>query len=200
MKANRLSIAMATSLFSIPALAQPPTGTLGPIEDLGIAVSRLGQRVAALEAAAPTPSVEGRQYCFVLDLVRSIGIGSLGMEITHNSIIRRTATFANGTMVADLDSHVRNIMRDDGTVIQPPASSPVTLTAGYSQVGRKLDITFNEVNAPMATWYVSADGSMISGTAIVVEDGAPPNNNQTTIGTTRHWTLVESEFCDPEGM
>lgn len=200
MKANRLSIAVATSLCSVPALAQLPAGTPGPVGDLDAAVSALSERVAALEAAQPTPSVEGRTYCFVQNQLRSIGVGVNGSEITQHRVIRRTVTFSNNQLIGLFDSHVANIMRDDGTVTRNTIDADDPLMANYVQYGRKLDVDFTNLNAPTANWYVSADGSMISGTTIDIREGEPPNPGLLTVGIVRNFMLVESEYCDPEGM
>ena len=200
MKANRLLIAMATSLCSASAFAQLPAGTPGPVGDLDAAVSALGERIAALEAAQPTPNVEGRTYCFVQNQLRSIGVGAFGSEVTQHRVIRRTVTFSNNSLIGQFDSHVINIMRDNGTVIQQTIPADDPLMANYVQYGRKLDVEFLGINAPAANWYVSADGSMIAGTTIDIDEGDPADPQMLTVGTVRNFSLVESEFCDPEGM
>ena len=73
--------------------------------------TRLGaltERVAALENKAPTSNVEGRTYCFVLDLTMMRGMGVNETEELVTSIIRRTATFSGGTFTAQPISHIRN--------------------------------------------------------------------------------------------
>jgi hypothetical protein len=169
----------------------------GPLADLQTQIGGLADRVAALENAAPSASVEGRSYCFVLDLTMMQGIGANGTERASTSIIRRTATFNGGTLEATLLSHVRNTQDDDGIVTPTVEDSPDPLLATYTQSGHRLDMTFS--NGSTANWYVSKDGSLISGTSLAFL-GPLPGPAAITIGQTRHWTLVENDSCDAEAM
>jgi hypothetical protein len=164
----------------------------GPIADLQAQVTDLGVRISALEAAAPTASVEGRTYCFVLDLTVMRGVGINQTEHLATSIIRRTATFDGGLFEANLLSHTRNTQRDDGTVTPSIESSPDPIYGTYTQNGNRLDVVLD--NGTSASWYVSEDGSMISGTSITFY-GPPMGDVMLTVGRTRHYTLVESDNC-----
>jgi len=198
---NRHTFTRALALIGIfalqPALSQP-TGSPAPIADGPIA--DLLSRVAALEAAAPTASVEGRTYCSVLDLVILRGLAINGTEVVQNSVIRRRATFSGGTLSAELLSHVRNTQSDDGIVTMTDEDSVNPLLATYTQSGTKLDITIpdNLLGQRYETMYVSKDGSLIHGTGLAAV--GPIGPAQLTLGFIRNWTFVESDACDAEGQ
>ena len=190
----KLPLLLSSMLLAPAAWTQPVS--YGPVADLAAQISHLSNRISALEAAAPTASVEGRTYCFVLDLTMMRGIGVNQTEHWVTSIIRRTATFDSGLMEATLLSHTRNTQTDDGMVTPTVENSPDPLMATYTQTGNRLDMTF--ANGASENWYVSNDGSVISGTSIAfIGLGGP---GQVTIGQTRHWTLVENDACDAESM
>ena len=196
MKPSQLSCISVFALLSNAAIAQDvPDNIGGPIAALESQLSAVEERVAALEANVPTASVEGRTYCFVLDLTMMRGIGANQTEHLVTSIIRRTATFSGGSFSASLVSHVRNTQTDDGVVTQTLEISPDPLLATYTQTGGRLDVAF--ANGTTANWYVSRDGSVISGTSLLALGPFP---NSVTVGQTRHWTLVENAVCDGEEL
>ena len=189
MNALKVPFVLAMTLLGSTAWAQ--TVPAGPIADLESQVATLNARVGALEAAAPSSSVEGRTYCFVLDLTMMRGIGVNQTEHLVKSIIRRTATFEGGLFQGNLVSHVRNTQTDDGIVAPTLESSPDPLYGTYTQNGNRLDMVFQ--NGGAASWYVSKDGSMISGTSQSFIDVG--GLGQVTSGQTRHWTLVDNDSC-----
>lgn len=196
MKFLQSSILLISVSLSHAAVAQDvPENIGGPIGALSTELAAVAERVAALEANAPDASVEGRTYCFVLDLTMMRGVGVNQTEHLVTSIIRRTATFSGGSLSAWLSSHVRNTQTDNGVVTQTLEASPDPLLATYTQTGNRLDVTF--ANGTTANWYVSRDGSVISGTSIV---GLGPFPNSVTVGQTRHWTLIENDLCEGEGV
>jgi len=193
---NELKLPLIVSLALAAPAAWSQSVPDGPVGDLQVQVGHLANRVAALEAAAPTASVEGRSYCFVLDLTVMRGIGVNQTERLFTSIIRRTATFNGGMFEAELLSHNRNFQDDNGVVTHSIEGSPDPLLGTYYQNGNRLDMFFG--NGQNATWYVSADGSLISGTSLSFI--GPIGEPQRTDGQTRHWTLVESDNCLAELM
>jgi len=194
MKTIKLPLIVSTALLAPAAWTQDLPA--GPVAELQAEVAGLAARVSELESAAPSSSVEGRTYCFVLDLTDMRGIGVNQTERLFTSIIRRTATFDSGAFAAPLLSHVRNTQGDDGVVTPSVETSPDPLLGSYMQTGNRLDMAFT--NGTTATWYVSQDGSLISGTSIT--SLGPVGTGQVTIGQTRHWTLVESANCLAELM
>jgi hypothetical protein len=196
MKFLQPSRLLILTFLSHAAVAQEsPDDVGGPIGALETQLAAVAERVEALEANAPDPSVEGRTYCFVLDLTMMRGIGANQAEHLVTSIIRRTATFSGGSLSAWLSSHVRNTQTDDGVVTQTLEASPDPVLATYTQTGNRLDVTF--ANGTTANWYISRDGSVISGTSIL---SFGPFPNSVTVGQTRHWTLIENDLCDGEGV
>jgi hypothetical protein len=193
---NTIKLPLIVSMSLLAPAAWTQTVPAGPVADVQAEVASLAARVGALEAAAPTASVEGRTYCFVLDLTDMRGIGINQTERLFTSIIRRTATFDSGTFEAPLLSHVRNTQGDDGVVTPSVETSPDPLLGSYVQTGNRLDLAFT--NGTTATWYVSRDGSLLSGTSISFIGPVGPGS--ATIGQTRHWTLVENDACLAELM
>ena len=193
---NELKLPLLLSSMLLAPAAWTQTVPEGPFANLQAQLSHLSNRISALESAAPTASVEGRTYCFVLDLTMMRGIAANQTEHLVTSIIRRTATFDSGLMEATLLSHTRNTQTDDGIVTPTIENSPDPLIATYTQTGNRLDMTF--ANGATENWYVSNDGSVISGTSLAfIGLGGP---GQVTIGQTRHWTLVENDACHAESM
>lgn len=193
---NELKLPLLLSLTLLAPAAWTQTVPDGPIAALQVQVNSLSNRVSALESAAPSASVDGRTYCFVLDLTMMRGIGVNQTEHLVTSIIRRTAMFDGGLMEAALLSHNRNTQTDDGIVTPTIENAPDLVMATYTQSGNRLDMTFT--NGTTANWYVSNDGSVISGTSLSFLGPIAPF--QATIGQTRQWTLVENDACDAEAM
>jgi len=162
---------------------------------------RLDARTQALEDAAPTQSVEGRDYCFVLNLQIMRGRAPDASEELQNNVIRRKVNFANGLVDGALISNVLNNQLDDGTVLAGTAAPVPNLLATYVQTGSKIDVTFD--SGDTANWYVSKDGSLIHGAMIRHSEfgpggGLPP---VVTVGLHRNWTMVETDpndTCDAE--
>ncbi len=160
----------------------------------------LAARMQALEDAAPTQSVEGRDYCFVLNVQIMRGRAPDASEELQNNVVRRKVNFANGTVAGALISNVLNNQLDDGTVLAGTAAPIPNLLATYVQTGSKIDVTFDNGNT--ANWYVSKDGSLIHGAMIghleFPPGGLPP---VVTVGLHRNWTMVETDpndVCDAE--
>ena len=193
MRYTPILIFITAVLLTQPVAAHGPNH--GPIGKLRARVEALEVRIQDLEKNAPSSSVEGRTYCFVLDLLVMRGRAFNASEELQSSVIRRTANFSGGAFSAALLSHIRNNQLDDGTVTLLPGSSPDPLLATYTQTGNKIDIVFPD--ASTATWYVSNDGSLIHGSSI---SSAGPFPGPTTVGITRSFTLVENDTCDMEGQ
>jgi len=200
---HRHTLARALALIGVlaiqPAFSQP-TGSPAQIADANGPIADLLNRVAALEAAAPTANVEGRTYCSVLDLVILRGLAINGTEVVQNSVIRRRATFSGGTLSAELLSHVRNTQLDNGVVTMTDEDSVDPLLASYTQSGTKLDITIpdNLLGQRFETMYVSKDGSMVHGTGLTWVGST--GQAGLTRGFIRNWTFIEGDTCDAEGQ
>jgi hypothetical protein len=94
---------------------------------------------------------------------------------------------------------VFNDQQDNGIVTNAAGQSIDTLVATYTQMGKKLDVTF--ADASTATWYTSQDGSVITGSSI--NHGAFGPGGVVTVGLVRNWTLVEADgpsACDAESQ
>ena len=178
----------------------PPFNSPGPFGDIQGQLDDFAARVQALEDAAPTQSVEGRDYCFVLNVQIMRGRAPSASEELQNNVVRRKINFANGTVAGALISNVLNNQLDDGTVLAGTAAPIPNLLATYVQTGSKIDVTFDNGNT--ANWYVSKDGSLIHGAMIghleLPQGRVPP---VVTVGLHRNWTMVETDpndVCDAE--
>ncbi len=195
MRSTRILVLFAAALLAQSVLAHgSPHGPKGPIGKLRTQVDALAERIQALEDSAPVSSVEGRTYCFVLNLLIMRGVSVNSTEQLASAVIRRRATFLSGSFSAVLLSHVRNNQLDDGTVTLTLEPSPDPLLAAYTQTGNKIDIVFPDGSS--ANWYVSKDGSVIHGATNTSAGPFGP----VTVGITRNWTLVENDTCDMEGQ
>lgn len=172
----------------------PLKGSPSPFGNIQTQLDELAAQVKALQDQAPDTSVEGRTYCFVLDLTIMRGRSFNGTEELQRNIIRRTAVFSGGMFTAPLLSNVLNNQLDDGTV-NVGLGTPFELLASYSQTGGKLDMIFPDGST--ANWYVSNDGSVIHGSNI--SHGVFGFGGMLTVGFVRNWTLVENDSCDMEG-
>jgi len=180
----------------------PPGSVAGPFGDLQSQLDELAARTLALEESSPTSSVEGRTYCFVLNLQVMRGRAITDTEELQSNVIRRTATFSGGSFEASHLSNNLNNQLDDGTVI-PDDVNPIGLLLGtYTQTGRKVDIAFD--SGLTANWYVSTDGSVIHGSSITHAAFGPPGAPPVvTVGQVRNWILVETnsfDVCDAENQ
>ena len=198
MRSLNLICLFAVTFFAQSVMAEgPPGSTASPFGDLQTQLDELAVRTLALEDSAPNSSVEGRTYCFVLNLQIMRGRANSDTEELQSNVIRRTATFSGGLFSGSFLSNVLNNQRDDGTVI-PGAGVPIDpLLAAYTQSGSKVDITFTD--GTTANWYVSKDGSVIHGSTI--SHGSFGPGGVLTIGFMRNWTLVETDpldVCDAE--
>jgi hypothetical protein len=190
-------------VFAAICLAQPalagelPLSTPSPFGEIQTQLDELAARTQALEDSAPDSSVEGRTYCFNLDLLIMRGRAANGTEELQTNVIRRTAVFSGGLFTGSFLSNVLNNQRDNGAVI-PGLGNPIDpLLATYTQSGNKVDITFT--NGTTANWYVSKDGSVIHGSTISHLPASTPLG-LVTFGFLRNWTLVENDTCDMEGQ
>jgi hypothetical protein len=179
----------------------PPFNSPGPFGDIQMQLDDFATRVQALEDAAPTQSVEGRDYCFVLNLQIMRGRALDASEELQNNVIRRKVHFAGGTLAGALISNVLNNQLDDGTVLAGTAAPIPNLLATYVQTGSKIDVIFGNGNT--ANWYVSKDGSLIHGAMIGHLEFGPPGGLPpvVTVGLLRNWTMVETDpndVCDAE--
>ena len=169
-------------LFAVTFIAQSvmaegsPGGTASPFADLQTQFDELAARTQALEESAPTSSVEGRSYCFVLNLQVMKGRANSDTEELQSNVIRRTATFSGGSFAASHVSNILNNQLDDGTVIADDVNPIGLLLGTYTQTGRKVDITFD--TGSTANWYVSTDGSVIHGSAITHAAFGPPTSSR----------------------
>ena len=184
MQPTRILFSLAAVLLTQSVVAQGLPGALK---------TRLGTleaRTQALEDNAPNSSVEGRTYCFVLNMLIMRGDASDSTELLISRVIRRTFTFnGDGTFNGLIESDVLNQHADDG-IVTLVAQGNGDVTGLYTQTGNKLDMMIFNYSA---NWYVSKDGSVIHGTRISQSAGGP-----ITVGITRNWTLVENDTCDME--
>ena len=177
----------------------PLRGTRSPFADLQNQIDALTDRIQTLESSAPSSIVEGRSYCFILNVMALGGNATNQTESVQTIIVRRSATFSGGTLTATLLSNVFNDQQDNGIVTNATGQSIDTLVATYTQMGKKLDVTF--ADASTATWYTSEDGSVITGSSI--DHGAFGPNGIITVGFVRNWMLIEADepsACDAENQ
>ena len=187
MQPTRILFLLAAVLLTQSVVAQSLAGGVKAQLDA------LEARIQVLENSAPSSSVEGRTYCFVLNRDVMRGQASNSTEVLISRVIRRTFTFNNdGTFTGLIVSDVENTQADNGTVtLVTPANSDLSGT--YTQTGNKLDMNILTFSA---NWYVSKDGSVIHGTRIL--QLGPFGPDMITVGITRNWTLVENDTCDIE--
>jgi hypothetical protein len=178
---------------------KPLKDTQSPLTDLQNQIDALNDRIQTLESNTPDSSVEGRYYCFALNLLVLGGNAANETESVRTILVRRSATFSGGTMTATLLSNVFNDQQDNGVVANNTGQSMDTLVATYTQMGKKLDITF--ADASTATWYTSEDGSVITGSSI--DHGVFGPGGIITVGFVRNWMLIEADepsACDAESQ
>ena len=194
------SLAAVLATQSVAAQQLPPKAA-GPIAELQTQLAALAMRTQALEDSAPNSSVDGRSYCFVLNVQVMRGHKNQGTDELRSQVIRRSGTFSGGRFIASLLSNVENSLLHDNTVFHDdtrPTIDPVEAT--YTQTGTKIDIVF-DLNSVSANWYVSKDGSLIHGTDIGYLQFGPEEAPVLTVGLLRNWTLTEAvspELCDAE--
>ena len=194
---------LAVTFFTQAAMAEgPPGGAASPFGDLQAQLDELAARTLALEESSATPDVDGRTYCFVLNLQVMRGRANTGTEELQSNVIRRTATFSGGLFEASHLSNNLNNQLDDGTVVTDDVDPIGLLLGTYTQTGNKVDIAFD--SGLTANWYVSADGSLIHGSAITHAAFGPPGAPPiVTVGQVRNWILVETsplDLCDAENQ
>ena len=194
---RNLFVFAAICLTQSALAGDPPMSTPSPFGEIQTQLDELAARTQALEDSVTDSSVEGRTYCFNLDLLIMRGRAGNGTEELQTNVIRRTAVFSGGVFSGSFLSNVLNNQLDDGTVI-PGLGVPIDpLLATYTQSGSKVDITFT--NGTTANWYVSKDGSVIHGSTIS-HSSIPTPRGLVTVGFLRNWTLVENDTCDMEGQ
>ena len=208
MRSARILILFVAALLTQSVAAQrPPSSTPSPFGKLQRQLDALAARTKALEDSAPDSSVDGRTYCFVLNLSIMRGDTRDKSEELQTNVIRRTATFSGGVFTGWFLSNVLNNQKDDGTVL-PGLGDPIDpLMASYIQTGNKLDMDFLDMASGLvssANWYVSKDGSVIHGSMISQSSFGPPGVPPVrSVGFVRNWTLVETDpvpfdNCDAE--
>jgi hypothetical protein len=200
MQSTRYLLLITAFLLSQTAFANdPPNHGPAPIWELQAQIQALAERTELLEQNAPDASVEGRNYCFVLNLLIMKGQSTNATEELQTNVIRRSATFSGGTFTGSLLSNILNHQLDDGTVT-PASGTPIDpLTATYTQTGSKVDVTF--ADSSTANWYVSKDGSLIHGSTI--QHLVAGQGGVVTVGLLRNWTMVETDAldtCDAESQ
>lgn len=189
-------ISLAQSVFA----QDSPGNTPSPFGGIQAQLDVLAARTQALEDSAPTSDVEGRSYCFTLNLFILRGRVNSATEELQTNVIRRTAFFSEGVFTGPFVSNVLNNQLDNGTVTLAQGDPIDPLLATYTQSGNKLDVTFT--NGTTANWYVSNDGSVIHGTTISNSGPLGPGGI-ITVGFLRTWTLIEIgplDTCDAEGQ
>jgi hypothetical protein len=160
-------------------------------------LNELAARTEALEDSAPNSNVDGRTYCFILDMQVMRARPGNQSEETLNNVIRRVVNFENAVMTGDLLSKTINDHSDLGTIshiANVPNIDP--LLASYLQMGSKIDITFSDGST--TNWHVSKDGSAIFGTKI---SSLVRGYGALSLGLVRNWTLIEIDpldSCDAE--
>jgi hypothetical protein len=191
----RLLISLAGILICSAAGAnQNATSTPSPLGELQMQIEALDSRIEALEQAAPDSIVDKRTYCMMVDVALLRGWSVDSTEIVETIVVRRVLTFSGGAFTATLVSSNRNIQNDNGVVTPVVGISPVLLEGTYIQSGNQLDLSFT--TGSTASWYVSADGSVIHNNDI---DFLGPFPNSLTIGIVRSSTMIESATCDAAG-
>ena len=200
MRSTKILFLAAVMILSQSALAdENRPGGNSPFAGLQAQIEALEARTDALEANATNASVEGRNYCFVLNMTIMRGRSNFGTEELQTNVIRRSATFSGGLFTGNLLSNTLNNQTDDGVVTAGSGTPIDPVTATYTQTGTKVDMIFG--NGVIANWYVSKDGSTVHGSAI--EQSAFGPGGVLTVGILRNWTLVETdapENCDQENQ
>ena len=175
---------------------------------LGTSVCLVGYQSAfgqGFSPVNPLQSVEGRTYCFVVDILRmrSPSITPPLSAALSSTLIRRTATFSGGVITAtgvDLTANTQNA--DTGAVTQTTGAGG-TVTGTYVQTGPELAVVLPFLTFSITTtWYVSKDGSVINGSLSTLREDltfGPSDQFEADFGETRTWTLVENDSCDTEG-
>ena len=185
-------LTLAATLACPSAFAEtPPETAPTPFQQLQAAINGLEDRVAELEAAAPSAEVDGRTYCMMVNVNILRGIASTASETEDLVAVRRLASFSDGIFTAAVVSNRRIAQGDDGVVSLLPGASPDVLEASYSQSGRQLDLTFTD--GTVVSWYASADGSVVHNNGL---DHFGPFPNSLSLGLVRAATLVESDTCE----
>ena len=188
-----LVIAFASSVVVADS---PPASNPTPMGDLQAQLDLLAARVESLESNAPSSSVDGRTYCMLSNVTRlrsTVLFGpNAGPEKVESLVIRRVATFVDGTFTATLVSSYQNALNGDGVMEFGPGSSPEVLLGSYLQSGTRLDMTIDA--NPLDSWYVSKDGSLIHNNGIGLIGPFP---NGLSLGLSRSVTFVEGDTCDP---
>ena len=199
MRSIKVIMFIGATFLAQSVYAQDPFGTAtNPFGDLQVQIDELAARTQALESSAPTSSVEGRSYCFTLNLLILRGRANSATEELQTNVIRRTATFSEGVFTGGFVSNVLNNQSDNGVVTTGQGDPIDPLLATYTQTGNKIDVTFPA--GTTANWYVSNDGSVIHGTTIGNTGPIGPGG-VITVGFLRTWTLVEMgpfDTCDAE--
>jgi hypothetical protein len=125
-------------------------------------------------------------------ILRGLSVDST--EILEKVVVRRILAFTGGAFTATLVSSDRNVQDDSGVVTPVTGTSPGVLEGTYIQSGNQLALNFT--TGATASWYVSADGSVIHNNDI---DFLGPFPNSMSIGIVRSSTMIESATCNAAG-
>lgn len=188
-------ISLAAIMLCSAAGANPnATSTPSPLGDLQRQIDALDSRIETLEQAAPDSNVDGRTYCMMVDVAILRGLSVDSTEILETVVVRRILAFTGGAFTATLVSSDRNVQDDSGVVTPVTGTSPGVFEGTYIQSGNQLDLNFT--TGATASWYVSADGSVIHNNDI---DFLGPFPNSMSIGIVRSSTMIESATCNAAG-
>ena len=182
--------------FGCHATAAPGDAALqaAPFDELQAQIDDMAARIEELENSLPNVSVEGRTYCMMVNSVALRGYTNSGAEQVETIVVRRLASFVNGSFTAPLVSGSLNGQRGNGVVESVPGGTPEVLEGAYVQTGNQLLLQLTD--GSVATWYTSGDGSIIQGNGIVLLGPFP---NSLTLGIARSATMVEATNCDALG-
>lgn len=175
------------ALANSEAAAQPT-----PFAELKAQIDALAARVESLEDSAPNPSVDGRTYCMMVNVVSLRSHLQNGTDTIATIVVRRLVTFDDGLFTDILVSSLQNSQSHVAEVEFGPGMSPVSIGGTYMQSGTQLNVTTS--TGSEASWLVSRDGSVIHSNGI---DSFGPFPNTLTLGLARSATLIESDTCDP---
>jgi len=172
----------------------PPASAPTPFGDLNAQLEALATRVDTLENNAPNASVEGRTYCMMVHVSFLRSIVDFGPDAgparVEDRVIRRVATFVDGTFTGTLVSSYEIAQVDNDVVEFEPGASPDVILGSYWQTGNQLDVQVG--SNPVSAWYVSKDGSLIHNNGIGFFG---PFGNGLSLGLVRNTTFVESDTC-----
>ena len=169
----------------------PPLENRTPFAELQARIDALSDRVDSLEANAPTPDVEGRSYCMMVNITVQRGWSNTATEELQKFIVRRVATFTGGAFTATTIDGLDIRQDDNGVITGEPVVPGDVLGGTFTQTSQRLDVLLD--SGQSRVWYVSADGSVIHNNSA---DHFGPFPNSVSVGVTRTATFIESDTCD----